>query len=354
MDALLSDGHSTQLSHTKSISFHSFLFFWKWEKALKPSTWQPSFFSAPTGRLDWWMKVSGDPVHKQLNVNLFWKVHKSHSLLGTCHKLMHFPFFFLQAEFARAALKISHSLIGFIFFSSSSSFLSGQNNFVPTDEMCHMLSGCKKRQVQRGDFAPPQRVTALSSFPGKPKRKCTWVQSMQQGDQIPPKRRFICQKVSLTFSHWAIFFVHFFQKENMPLTHHLISADRKAIVDVSAQAQDDEHLLVQWRSLPYQGLKDIVVEWRPLLKPDLSFTHFEITQLNQTSLIIKGIPDSLCITAQSTFQPVVLVSCPFWSASFSARLCSHMVPFLTLRVCPLFTRPFWRLQTLQDLCVSQV
>lgn len=52
------------------------------------------FFPAPTGRLDWWMKVSGDPVHKQLNVNLFWKVHKSRSLLGTCHKPMHFPFFF--------------------------------------------------------------------------------------------------------------------------------------------------------------------------------------------------------------------------------------------------------------------
>lgn len=129
------------------------------------------FFPAPTGRLDWWMKVSGDPVHKQLNVNLFWKVHKSRSLLGACHKPMHFPFFFLRAEFARAALKISHSLIGFIYLFIFSSFLSGQNNFAPTDEMCHMSSRCKRRQVQGGGCAPPRRVTALSSFPGQPKRK---------------------------------------------------------------------------------------------------------------------------------------------------------------------------------------
>ncbi|XP_019948150.2 granulocyte colony-stimulating factor receptor [Paralichthys olivaceus] len=32
--------------------------------------------SAPTGRLDWWMKLSGDPMHKQLNIHLFWKPSK--------------------------------------------------------------------------------------------------------------------------------------------------------------------------------------------------------------------------------------------------------------------------------------
>nr|XP_046254767.1 granulocyte colony-stimulating factor receptor [Scatophagus argus]XP_046254768.1 granulocyte colony-stimulating factor receptor [Scatophagus argus] len=29
--------------------------------------------SAPTGCLDWWMNVSGDHMHKQLNIHLFWK-----------------------------------------------------------------------------------------------------------------------------------------------------------------------------------------------------------------------------------------------------------------------------------------
>ncbi|XP_073342196.1 granulocyte colony-stimulating factor receptor [Pagrus major] len=32
--------------------------------------------SAPTGRLDWWMKVSGDHMQKQLNIHLFWKPSK--------------------------------------------------------------------------------------------------------------------------------------------------------------------------------------------------------------------------------------------------------------------------------------
>ncbi|XP_047455669.1 granulocyte colony-stimulating factor receptor [Mugil cephalus] len=32
--------------------------------------------TAPTGRLDWWMKVSGDQMPKQLNVQLFWKPSK--------------------------------------------------------------------------------------------------------------------------------------------------------------------------------------------------------------------------------------------------------------------------------------
>ncbi|XP_035018900.1 granulocyte colony-stimulating factor receptor [Hippoglossus stenolepis] len=32
--------------------------------------------TAPTGRLDWWMKLSGDPMHKQLNIHLFWKPSK--------------------------------------------------------------------------------------------------------------------------------------------------------------------------------------------------------------------------------------------------------------------------------------
>ncbi|XP_068180635.1 granulocyte colony-stimulating factor receptor isoform X2 [Antennarius striatus] len=32
--------------------------------------------SAPTGRLDWWMKVSRDQMHKHLNIKLFWKPSK--------------------------------------------------------------------------------------------------------------------------------------------------------------------------------------------------------------------------------------------------------------------------------------
>lgn len=188
--------------------------------------------------------------------------------------------------------------------------------------MCRMSSGCQKRQVQQNECASLRRLTALSSFPWKPKRKCIWVPLMQWGDPTPLKLRFICQKVILTSSHLDknLFLV---KKKNIyiPFAHRLFSVDRRAITDASAQAHDDKHLLVQWKSIPYPGLKDIVVEWRPLLKTDLSFTHFEIAQLNQTSLIIKGIPDSMCITASQPFFNLLLESCPVLSASFSARLC---------------------------------
>lgn len=40
-----------------------------------------SFFAAPTGRLDWWIKVSGDHTHKQLNIHLFWKVYKRQAFI---------------------------------------------------------------------------------------------------------------------------------------------------------------------------------------------------------------------------------------------------------------------------------
>lgn len=71
------------------------------------------------------------------------------------------------------------------------------------------------------------------------------------------------------------------------------SVDRRVITDASAAPHDDKYLLVQWRSLLYPGLKDLVVEWRPLLNTDLSFTHFEIADKNQTSLVIKGMPGAL-------------------------------------------------------------
>lgn len=59
---------------TKSVSFCFPLYFFESEKSPQALNLKV-FFSAPTGRLDWWMKVSRDNVHKQVNVNLFWKVH---------------------------------------------------------------------------------------------------------------------------------------------------------------------------------------------------------------------------------------------------------------------------------------
>uniref|UniRef100_A0AAQ4PH88 Colony stimulating factor 3 receptor n=1 Tax=Gasterosteus aculeatus aculeatus TaxID=481459 RepID=A0AAQ4PH88_GASAC len=51
---------------------------------------------------------------------------------------------------------------------------------------------------------------------------------------------------------------------------------------------DDRSLLVRWRSQLSSGLTGFVVEWRPLLQTDLSFTQFEFTAQNQTQLLIAG------------------------------------------------------------------
>lgn len=353
MDALHSDGHSTQLSRTKSVSFHFPFYFFESEK--KPSSLQLDshlFFPAPTGRLDWWMKVSGDPVHKQLNVNLFWKVHKSRPLLGACHKPMHFPFFFSPGWICESGfenISLTHRFYLFIYF-----FLFPQwsKQFRANGRNVSYVVSMQKATGAKGRVCSTAESYCTFQLPWTAKKKVYLSAVNAAGRSNPTEAQIYLPKGKPDILTSGRSF--FFPKKNIPLAQRLVSVDRRAIVDVSAQAQNDEHLLVQWRSLPYPDLKDTVVEWRPLLKTCLSFTHFEITEPNQTSLIIKGISDSLCITAQSSFQPVVWVSCPVWSVSFSARLCSHTVPVSTLRLHALFTRPFWRLQTLQDLCVSQV
>lgn len=40
------------------------------------------FISAPSGYLEWWMKFSGDPVTKQVNIHLFWKVRTQDKFVG--------------------------------------------------------------------------------------------------------------------------------------------------------------------------------------------------------------------------------------------------------------------------------
>ncbi|KAM6994990.1 granulocyte colony-stimulating factor receptor isoform 2-T2 [Tautogolabrus adspersus] len=60
------------------------------------------------------------------------------------------------------------------------------------------------------------------------------------------------------------------------------------ISDAAVVPRDDRSVLVQWRSLVSSGLTGFVVEWRPLLITDLSLTQFEITDRNQTSLVITG------------------------------------------------------------------
>lgn len=207
MHSLHSDGHSTQLSRTKSVSFHFPFYFFESEK--KPPSLQLDshlFFSSS----HWtpWLVDEGfrgpcaqttqrKPVLEGTQVTLAAR-HLSQTNA--------FSIFFFSGLNLRERLwkYLTHSSVLFIYLFFSS-FLSGQNNFAPTDEMCHMSSRSKRRQVQRGGCAPPRRVTALSSFPGHPKTKCIWVPSMQRGDPTPPKLRFIFPKVNLTSSHLFFF-----------------------------------------------------------------------------------------------------------------------------------------------------
>nr|XP_040020391.1 granulocyte colony-stimulating factor receptor [Gasterosteus aculeatus aculeatus]XP_040020392.1 granulocyte colony-stimulating factor receptor [Gasterosteus aculeatus aculeatus] len=63
---------------------------------------------------------------------------------------------------------------------------------------------------------------------------------------------------------------------------------REVVSNVTVVPQDDRSLLVRWRSQLSSGLTGFVVEWRPLLQTDLSFTQFEFTAQNQTQLLIAG------------------------------------------------------------------
>lgn len=67
-----------------------------------------------------------------------------------------------------------------------------------------------------------------------------------------------------------------------------ISVVHTALSNVSASPHDDRSLMVRWRSVVSSDLKGFIVEWRPLLNPDISLIQFEITDSNQTSLVLIG------------------------------------------------------------------
>lgn len=102
-----------------------------------------------------------------------------------------------------------------------------------------------------------------------------------------------------------------------------VSVARTVISDVSAIPHDDRSLLVQWRRLASSSPRDFVVQWRPLLNADISLTQFEITDRNQTSLVIKGMFYTVFITGPSaSYLPSYFACCLF--LLFPARpACTH-------------------------------
>ncbi|KAF6714996.1 Granulocyte colony-stimulating factor receptor [Oryzias melastigma] len=64
--------------------------------------------------------------------------------------------------------------------------------------------------------------------------------------------------------------------------------DRTTIQDVTAVTVDHQSFLVQWTHLASTDLTGFVVEWRPMLKENLSHVYFEKVDKNQTNLILAG------------------------------------------------------------------
>lgn len=158
-----------------------------------------------------------------------------------------------------------------------------------------------------------------------------------------------------------------------------VSADRRVISDVTVTPHDDRTLLVQWRSLVSSSLTGFVVEWRPLLKTDLSLTRFEITDKNQTSLAITGMFYSICIAGfrfllfffpcPSYFtrllfgfpNPVFILYhknsllCKvffFLCTPCRYKLVISLWELIHSNLFTLINRQLWALQALWDLCVS--
>ncbi|XP_068426122.1 granulocyte colony-stimulating factor receptor isoform X2 [Clinocottus analis] len=162
--------------------------------------------NAPTGRLDSWMRVSGDHMNKQLNILLFWKPSKQF----------------------RA---------------------NGQN-------VSYIVS-VKKLPSENGKVCSTVRNYCTFQLPGRAKK--VYLSAVNAaGKSSPTEVRIYLPK------------------------------DCAVILDVTVIPQDDRSLLVQWRSLLSSSLTGFTVEWSPLLQTDFFSTQFELTDRNQTLLVITG------------------------------------------------------------------
>ncbi|XP_044064398.1 granulocyte colony-stimulating factor receptor [Siniperca chuatsi] len=162
--------------------------------------------SAPSGRLDTWMKVSGDDKDKQLNIHLFWKPSK---------------------QFRANSQNVSYIV--------SVQKLAGEKG-----KVCSTLGNYCTFQL-------PKRA------------KKVYLSAVNAAGKSSPTEVPIYS----------------------PKAHTVIS-------DITVTPHNNRSLLVQWRSLISSSLTGFVVEWRPLLKTDLSLTQFIMTARNQTSIVITG------------------------------------------------------------------
>ncbi|XP_070692178.1 granulocyte colony-stimulating factor receptor [Pempheris klunzingeri] len=159
--------------------------------------------SAPTGRLDWWMKVSGDHMR---NIHLFWKPSKQF----------------------------------------------------------------------RGNSQNVSYIVSVQKFPGETGKVCFTMENYCTF-QLPRTTK----KVYLSAVNAAG------KSPPTEIRIYMLKA-HTAISNVSVTPLDDRALLVRWRGLVSSSLTGFVVEWRPSLTANPSLIQFEITDRNQTSLVVTG------------------------------------------------------------------
>ncbi|XP_056235695.1 granulocyte colony-stimulating factor receptor [Seriola aureovittata] len=162
--------------------------------------------SAPTGRLDSWVKLSGDHMHKQINIHLFWKPSKQ---------------------------------------------------FRPNSRNVSYIVSVQKLPGVKGKVCSSMGNYCTFQLPRKAKK--VYLSAVNTAGKSSPNEVRIYQPKAL-----------------------------KVISDITATPRDDRALLVQWNSVDTSSIIGYVVEWRPLLKTDLSLTRFEFANRNESSIIITG------------------------------------------------------------------
>ncbi|XP_029360223.1 granulocyte colony-stimulating factor receptor isoform X2 [Echeneis naucrates] len=159
--------------------------------------------SAPTGRLDSLVKLSGD---RHINIHLFWKPSK---------------------QFRANSQNVSY------------------------------IVSVQKKPGERGKVCSTKRNYCSFQLPMKAKR--VYLSAVNTAGKSPPTEVQIYKPKALV-----------------------------VISDIKVIPRDDQALLVQWKSVDTSTITGYVVEWRPLLKADLSLSQFENVDKNESSFIITG------------------------------------------------------------------
>lgn len=117
------------------------------------------FLAAPTGRLDSWMKVSGDHSHKQLNIQLFWKVHTSHTAAW------HLPQTRLSLIALAEGVRPAFRIYEFVFF-----YLQPSKQFCANGQNVSYVVSVQKSAGEKGKLCSTTRNYCTFLLPRKVKR----------------------------------------------------------------------------------------------------------------------------------------------------------------------------------------